>query len=116
MDLRELFVYFVVLCSSVADAIRCKCTKESETVTCIDGICEMDPGCKFSETSAVRFSLFAFPVVPSTCNVRDTCVRQRNSCGLSDFLHSQLCECVGLVLFSGDSISYNSQLTSCSSY
>ncbi|XGW17939.1 hypothetical protein V3C99_002496, partial [Haemonchus contortus] len=44
MDLRELFVYFVVLCSSVADAIRCKCTKESETVTCIDGICEMDPG------------------------------------------------------------------------
>ncbi|WKX99735.1 hypothetical protein Q1695_014535 [Nippostrongylus brasiliensis] len=44
MDFRELLVYLVVFCSSFAEAIRCKCTKESETVTCVDGICEMEPG------------------------------------------------------------------------
>ncbi|VDP12668.1 unnamed protein product [Heligmosomoides polygyrus] len=48
MDLRELLVCLVVLCSSLAEAIRCKCTKESETVTCVDGVCEMEPGCEFA--------------------------------------------------------------------
>ncbi|EYC41558.1 hypothetical protein Y032_0564g3530 [Ancylostoma ceylanicum] len=44
MDLKEIVLYFVVVCSSFAEAIRCKCTKESETVSCIDGVCEMEPG------------------------------------------------------------------------
>ncbi|KAL6727365.1 hypothetical protein Aduo_009249 [Ancylostoma duodenale] len=47
MDLKEIVLYFVVVCSSLAEAIRCKCTKESETVSCVDGVCEMEPGCEF---------------------------------------------------------------------
>ena len=30
-------------------AVRCKCTKESETVTCTDGVCETENGCKLRE-------------------------------------------------------------------
>ncbi|KAJ1370109.1 hypothetical protein KIN20_031762 [Parelaphostrongylus tenuis] len=44
MDVREFIVCFVVLCSTLAEAIRCKCTKESETVSCVDGVCEIESG------------------------------------------------------------------------
>ncbi|CAB3402077.1 unnamed protein product [Caenorhabditis bovis] len=34
----------VVAIPQFADALRCKCTKESETVTCTEGVCETDVG------------------------------------------------------------------------
>uniref|UniRef100_A0A158PBZ4 Activin_recp domain-containing protein n=1 Tax=Angiostrongylus cantonensis TaxID=6313 RepID=A0A158PBZ4_ANGCA len=42
MDIREFIVCVFVLCSTVAEAIRCKCTKESESVSCVDGVCEIE--------------------------------------------------------------------------
>ena len=33
---------------TLIQAIKCKCTKESETVTCVEGACEVDGGCEFT--------------------------------------------------------------------
>ncbi|KJH46793.1 hypothetical protein DICVIV_07119 [Dictyocaulus viviparus] len=49
MDIREFIIYFIILCLTVTDAIRCKCTKESETVTCVDGVCEVEHGYEFKK-------------------------------------------------------------------
>uniref|UniRef100_A0A1I7XSY2 Activin_recp domain-containing protein n=1 Tax=Heterorhabditis bacteriophora TaxID=37862 RepID=A0A1I7XSY2_HETBA len=46
MDLRELLLLIIVLCYNLTEAIKCKCTKESETVSCNDGVCEIDGGCE----------------------------------------------------------------------
>ncbi|CAD6187699.1 unnamed protein product [Caenorhabditis auriculariae] len=47
MELTEVFVLAALLLaclSGSAAALRCKCTKESETVSCTDGVCETDVG------------------------------------------------------------------------
>lgn len=83
MDLKEIVLYFVVVCSSLAEAIRCKCTKESETVSCIDGVCEMEPGCEFF------FSV----------NIAIPSVDLANPCGLS--LYSPAVQALRFCLFGG---------------
>ncbi|CAI4230498.1 unnamed protein product [Auanema sp. JU1783] len=44
MDLSEIIFICSLLCVSLTQAIKCKCTKESETITCYDGVCEAEGG------------------------------------------------------------------------
>ncbi|EPB74549.1 hypothetical protein ANCCEY_06361 [Ancylostoma ceylanicum] len=77
MDLKEIVLYFVVVCSSFAEAIRCKCTKESETVSCIDGVCEMEPGypARIFQDTMLKFSLPGLALSCAAKNWRPKCTK-----------------------------------------
>ncbi|GMT19476.1 hypothetical protein PFISCL1PPCAC_10773, partial [Pristionchus fissidentatus] len=44
MELSYLVTLLVAAMATVSEAIKCKCTKESDTVKCVDGTCEMEGG------------------------------------------------------------------------
>ena len=75
MELTHLFGLAVCFIASVSHAIKCKCTKESSTVKCVEGACEVEGGaCLMLDhpVSGVHYTCHMKPMNDKECYVRKT--------------------------------------------